>query len=163
MKCQKIRRLIPLLAGSELPESKVPAVRAHMEGCSCCQEEYEKYAVIVSTTREWLSEERIGWEEEEWQQAIRSVLERSTPRKISLIPWSFPKKWAYALMAGVMLLVTTLVVRPPFVKQFGLSPKYIDTGKMEEQEVVSMTMVSKETGLKVVWFFNKNFNLEENE
>jgi hypothetical protein len=26
-----------------------------------------------------------------------------------------------------------------------------------------MTMVSKDTGLKVVWILNKNFNLEENE
>jgi len=30
------------------------------------------------------------------------------------------------------------------------------------QEVVEMTLVSRETGLKVKWFLNKNFNLEEN-
>jgi hypothetical protein len=84
-------------------------------------------------------------------------------RRTALVPWPFPKSWAYAFMAGAMLLLTLLVVRPPLVKQVGLAPEYIDTVEMEEQEVVSMTMVSKETGLKIVWFFNKNFNLEENE
>ena len=163
MKCQKIRRQLPLLAGSELPDSQVHSVRAHLEECPRCQGEYEKYALVVSQTREWLSEGRIGWDEREWQQMVRAVLDGFPRRKISLIPWPFPKTWAYALMAGVMLLVTTLVVRPPFVEQIGLTPKYTERVELEEQEVVSMTMVSKETGLKVVWFFNKNFNLEENE
>jgi hypothetical protein len=66
-------------------------------------------------------------------------------------------------MAGVMLLLSTLVVWPPFGKQIDLAPKYLEVAGMKKQEVVSMTMVSKETGLKIVWFFNKNFNLEENE
>ena len=163
MKCHKIRRLLPLLAGSELPESQIPSVLTHMEECSRCQREYEKYAFLVGQTREWLSEHKIGWEEQEWQQTIRSVLNQVPQRKTALIPWPFPKTWAYALMAGVMLLLTTLIIRPPFVKQIGLTPKYVDAAEMEEQEVFSMTMVSKETGLKIVWFFNKNFNLEENE
>jgi hypothetical protein len=29
------------------------------------------------------------------------------------------------------------------------------------QDIVSMTLVSKETGLKVQWFLNRNFKLEE--
>jgi hypothetical protein len=163
MKCQKIRRLLPLLAGSELPESQIPSVRAHIEECSRCHEEHEKYVFLVSQTREWLNKDKIGWEEQEWQQTVRSAVNQVSHRKTTLIPWPFPKTWAYALMAGVMLLLTTLVVRPPLVKQIGLTPRYIDTAEMEEQEVVSMTMVSQETGLKIVWFFNKNFNLEENE
>ena len=163
MKCQKIGRLLPLLAGSELPESQISLVRAHIKECSRCQQEYGKYEFLVAQTREWLEEGKIGWEEQEWQHIVRSVVDQGSKKKTSLVPWSFSRAWAYALMAGVMLLLTVLVVRPPFVKQIGLTPKYIDSVEMEEQEVVSMTMVSKETGLKIVWFFNKNFNLEENE
>ena len=163
MKCKKMRRLLPLLAGSELPESQIPSVQAHLEECSRCQEEYGKYTFFVGQTREWLKEAKIEWDEQEWQQTVRSVVNQVPQRKTALLPWPFPKVWAYALMAGVMLLLTTLVVRPPFVKQIGLTPKYMDVAEMEEQEVVSMTMVSKETGLKIVWFFNKNFSLEENE
>ena len=163
MKCHKIRRLLPLLAGSELPESQIPLVRAHMEECLRCQQDYEKYTLLVGQTRGWLEEAKIGWKEQEWQQTIRSVVAQGSKKRISLVPWPFPRAWAYALMAGVMLLLTTLVVQPPFVKQIGLTPKYVDAPEREEQEVVSMTMVSKETGLKIVWLFNKNFNLEENE
>lgn len=163
MKCQKIQRLLPLLAGSELPESQISSVKAHLEGCSQCQKEYEKYTLLVANTRKWLAEDKVGWEEQEWRQAIRSVVNQGSKKRTSLVPWPFPRAWAYALMAGVMLLLTTLIVRPPFVKQIGLTPKYRDVAGIEKQEVVSMTMVSKETGLKIVWFFNKNFNLEENE
>lgn len=163
MKCKKIQRLLPLLAGSELPESQIPSVRNHLEDCSQCQTEYKKYEHVVSQTRDWLTEGKIGWEEREWQQIIRSVVNQVPRRRTALIPWPFPKAWAYVFMAGVMLFLTVLVVRPPLVEQIGIAPKYIDSVEKEEQEVVSMTMVSKETGLKVVWFFNKNFNMEENE
>jgi hypothetical protein len=163
MKCKKIEPLLPLLAGSELPESQILLVRSHLEGCSRCQAEFQKYEYVVGQTREWLTKGRIGWEESEWQRIVRSVVSQVPRRRTALVPWPFPKTWAYALMAGVMLLLTVLVVQPPSVKQIGMASKYMDTVEVEEQEVVSMTMVSKETGLKVVWFFNKNFNLEENE
>jgi predicted anti-sigma-YlaC factor YlaD len=163
MKCKKIQRMLPLLAGSELPESQIPSVKSHLEGCSLCQEEYEKYAFLVEQTRKWLAEDKVEWEEKEWRKTIQSVVNQGIRRKISLVPWPFPKAWAYALMAGVMLLLTILVIRPPFVKQIGLTPRYMDVVGTKKQEVVSMTMVSRETGLKIVWFFNKNFNLEEKE
>lgn len=163
MKCHKIRRMLPLLAGSELPESQIPQVRSHLEGCDHCREEYEKYAFLVSQTREWLAEDRVEWEEKDWQQTIRSVVNQASSRRTFLVPWPFSRAWAYALMAGVMLLITTLIVRPPFIKQIGFSTGFVEEARMEKQEVVSMTMVSNETGLKIVWFFNKNFDLEENK
>jgi hypothetical protein len=163
MKCQKIQRLLPLLAGSELPESRALSVREHLEGCYECQKEYEKYTFLIEQTRKWLTEDKIGWEEEEWQETIRSAVDQGSKGKTHLVPWPFPRVWAYALMAGVMLLLSILIIQPPFIEQLGLVPKYKDVTEVEKQEVVSMTMVSKETGLKIVWFFNKNFNLEENE
>jgi hypothetical protein len=163
MKCKKIQRLLPLLAGSELPESQIPSVKSHLEGCALCQEEYEKYAFLVGQTRKWLAEDKVEWGEKEWRQTVQSAVNQGRRRKPSLVPWPFPKAWAYAIMAGVMLLLAFLVVRPPFVKQADLTPRYMDVAGMEKQEVVSMTMVSRETGLKIIWFFNKNFNLEEKE
>jgi len=29
------------------------------------------------------------------------------------------------------------------------------------QDIISMRMVSRDTGLKIIWVFNKNFELEE--
>ncbi|MDH4217477.1 MAG: hypothetical protein OEY18_02290 [Candidatus Aminicenantes bacterium] len=170
MRCKKIRHFLPLLAGSELPESKVSTVESHLDRCPLCQEEYEKYVLLVQETRKWLAEDRMDWKEREWQEAVQNAVTGELPRRTSLVPWPFPKTWAFALMAGAMLLITILVVRPPFVEKIGLKPRYLDVAKMEaveasegkeQQEVISMTMVSKETGLKIVWFFNKNFDLEE--
>ena len=163
MKCQKIKRLLPLLAGSELPEDQISSVRIHLEGCSQCRKEYEKYILLVADTRRWLRENKIEWEEQQWREIVQSVVDKGSRKRTSMVPWPFPRAWAYALMAGVMLLLTTLVVWPPFGKQIDLAPEYLEVAGMKKQEVVSMTMVSKETGLKIVWFFNKNFNLEENE
>jgi hypothetical protein len=163
MRCQKIQRLLPLLAGSELPESQISKVKGHLDGCLHCQREYEKYTFLVNQTREWLAEDRIGWEEQKWLETVRSAVAQGSKKKTALIPWPFSRALAYALMAGVMLLLIILVVRPPFVEQIGLTPKYRDVTAVKQQEVISMTMVSKETGLKIVWFFNKNFNLEENK
>jgi hypothetical protein len=172
MKCRKVQRLLPLLAGAELPESKIPSVRAHIEECSRCRKDYEKYAILVSQTRAWFAENKTEWQEQEWQRVVRTAIEQGTEKKTAMVPWPFPKVWAYALMASVMFLMTVLIVRPPVVERTGLGPGYTEMArmekpggmeKMEEQEVVSMTMVSRETGLKIVWVFNKNFNLEENE
>lgn len=163
MKCQKIQRLLPLLAGSELPGSQILTVKVHLEECSQCQKEFEKYSLLVNQTRKWLAEDKIGWEDREWRETVQSAVNQDSKKRTALVPWPFPKAWAYTLMAGGILLLTILVVRPPFVRQIGLTPKYEDVAGMEKQEVVTMTMVSKETGLKIVWFFNKNFNLEENE
>jgi hypothetical protein len=170
MKCRRIRRLLPLLAGSELPEKDIPAVQSHIESCQRCQAEYQKYVELVRETRKWLKKERIEWEEREWHKTIQAAVREGSSRKKNLELWPFGKGWAYAFMAGLMLLVTTLVIRPPFVKHLGLNPRYPDAAGMEirrgsggqtEQETVSMTMISKETGLQIVWIFNKNFDLEE--
>lgn len=170
MRCKKIQRLLPLLAGSELPGSQASTVESHLDRCPLCQEEYGKYVHLVRQTRKWLEEDRLEWEEGEWQKAVRNAFAGELPKRISMVPWPFPRAWAFALMAGALLLITTLVVRPPFVEKIGLQPRYVDVTKMDaleepegedQQEVVSMTMVSRETGLKIVWFFNKNFDLEE--
>ncbi len=170
MRCRKIQRLLPLLAGSELPEKDIPAIKSHLEGCSRCQAEYEKFVRLVQETRKWFEEEKVTWEEKDWQKAVQAAVREGSSQRTFLELWPFRKGWAYALMAGMMLLVTTLVIRPPLVKHIGIMPRSPDASRMEmlrgsggqmKQEMVSMTMVSKETGLQIVWIFNKNFDLEE--
>jgi hypothetical protein len=172
MRCKKVQRLIPLVAGDEITGSKASMIRSHLHRCPLCREEYEKYVLLVQKTRNWFVEDRVDWEEREWQQTLKKIMSEKGTRRPSIVPWPFPKGWAFALMAGAVLLITALVVRPPFVEKIGLRPRHVDDAKVEalkaveegeQQEVVSMTMVSKETGLKIVWFFNKNFDLEEKQ
>lgn len=79
----------------------------------------------------------------------------------------------FAVMAAVMVVVVIFITRPLYfgVEDFPgetiLSKRHPqqEAGALfkSPQDVVSMTMISKDTGLKVVWILNKNFNLEENE
>jgi hypothetical protein len=65
-------------------------------------------------------------------------------------------------MAAVMAVVVFFVTRPLYIGVEDI-PGQTVLSKRQEQNVVSMTIVSKDTGLKVVWILNKNCNLEENE
>jgi len=133
----------------------------HLKSCSRCQDEYNSYIQSLGKTKEWLAKERREWEEKEWQQAVRNAI-REKPLKVSpLVPWPFRKVWAYAVMAVLVIGLTFFLVRPSFIKE-GVGPGTDALAKEKpEQDIISMTMVSKETGLKIVWFFNKNFELEE--
>lgn len=159
MNCKKIRSLLPLMMGPEIPHSKVVAVNAHLDKCPECRREYDAYVLSIEKTKEWLKEDSKDWEDWEWQAVLQGVKKEKAPKASPLVPWPFQKAWAYALMAVCVVVLTLFVVRPSFFEE--------GTGTGErmpaQQEVVSMTIVSQETGLKIVWFFNKNFELKEIE
>jgi hypothetical protein len=77
------------------------------------------------------------------------------------------------MMAVFAFLLSLFVVRPFFIKQKAEPGSRMiaelrqepERAKKEEsqQDVITMTLVSHETGLRIVWFFNKNFDLEVKE
>ena len=172
MNCSKVRRLLPLMAGSEISQSKILAIKAHLQLCPECRAECDSFIISLEKTKEWLAKERISWEEREWQKAVQKATEEREFRVSSLAPWPFKKAWAYAIMAVFAFLLSLFVVRPSFIKQKIESESRMiaelrqEPERMKEesqQDVISMTLVSHETGLRIVWFFNKNFNLEVKE
>ena len=174
MSCKKVQRLLPLMVGSEIPQSKILSLKAHLEECPECRQEYDSYMLSLEKTKEWLAKDRKDWEESDWQRALRSAIKDKKPEVSSLVPWPFKKVWAYSLI-GVLAVVFAFlfITRPSIIqKKMGLgSEKFTQEqaqlfrSSLEEskQEVVSMIIVSKETGLKIVWFLNKNFELEVKE
>jgi hypothetical protein len=173
MKCKRIRKYLPLYIGADLSPKKEEAVRVHLDTCSECQKEYEVYVRSVKTAREWLSESAVAWGEGEWRRTVRSVPAEKSKSLPGFAPWPFKKGWAFAVMAAVMVVVVFFVTRPLYLGVEDFSEETILSKRHPQhkaealfkspQDVVSMTMVSKDTGLKVVWILNKNFNLEENE
>ena len=64
-------------------------------------------------------------------------------------------------MAGAAIILSLFILRfSIFRDKTGWGAKE-EAGRAIQQESISMTMVSQETGLKIVWFFNKNFELKE--
>lgn len=172
MNCKKVQRLLPLMVGSELSQSKISAVKSHLKKCSRCQHECDMYVLSLEKAKELLARDKKDWEEIEWKRAIQKALRiKEPPTHSPLVPWRFKNGWALALMASVILILFLFVVQPSFIKEkIGFKDKAISGPRMQpagilpemcQQEMISMIMVSKETGLKIVWFFNKNFELEE--
>jgi len=74
-------------------------------------------------------------------------------------------------MAAVTFVLTILVAKPWLVKkniemaayQNLSSPEKVEKSlrPASSQDIISMRMVSKDTGLKIIWIFNKNYELEE--
>lgn len=174
MNCKKVRRLLPLMAGSEIPKTKILSLKAHLEECAKCRQEYDSYMLSIEKAKEWLEKDRIDWEESDWQQVLQRAIKDKKPEVTPLVPWPLKKVWAYSFIGMLVVAIALFfIIRPSIMqKKMGLgSEKFTQeqaklfrrSPEASEQEVVSMTLVSKETGLKIVWFLNKNFELEVKE
>lgn len=174
MNCKKVQRLLPLMAGSDIPQSKILSLKAHLEKCPECRQEYDSYILSLEKTKEWLAKDGKDWEESDWQRVLQRAMKDKKPKVSSLGLWPFKKVWAYSLTGMLAVSLTLLfIIRPSIIqKKMGLgSEKFTEeqsqlfrsSPEESKQEVISMTIVSKETGLKIVWFLNKNFELEVKE
>lgn len=170
MNCKRVQRWLPLMAGSEIPQRKISALKAHLQRCPKCRSEYEAYLFSLEKTKELLEADRKNWEEGEWQEVLRKAVEEKAPEVSPLVPWPFKKAWAYAFMAVIAVLLALFVIKPSFIHEDFIpgsgmvaenQPQLFEGLEARpKQDIISMTLVSKETGLKIVWFFNKNFELE---
>jgi hypothetical protein len=123
-----------------------------MEACPSCLEELQEFRRALGGARaaarnEWVKD----WTEPEWKALMARIASEETGQ--SKAAAGFRPRWAMAsgLAAVILLAVLTLVFRTSIFQPGEMSPT-------AGPEVVSVTMVSQETGLQVVWFFNKNFD-----
>lgn len=165
MKCKKVRRLLPLMVGDDLPPSKAAAVTSHLEKCPKCREEYDMCMASFQAVKTSLDRDRMEWVEADWQRAINRAIHTNETKDRPKI--RFKKVWAYSLMAGAVVILALFIFRPYFTHFNGQpsgkkpQPAAAKETQTQEQEIVSMTLVSKKTGLKIKWFLNKNFDLED--
>ena len=159
MNCRKARRLLVLEAGSDLPEKPKEKLKLHLQACPRCQREEALTRRIVLETRECLNKERLDWKESEWKKTIQEAVKEAEIKKNWLVPWSLRREWAFVLMTASVILLSLLVLHPSFVKD--RMKRVPDVSAISSQpEIVSMKLVSKETGLEINWFFHKDLKLE---
>jgi hypothetical protein len=162
MKCKKVKRLLSLYAGNDLSLRMASAVKSHLSGCPECRREYKVYIQSLQEIKGWLKPERIDWDEAEWQQLVKRATAGKITQKKTLAPWPFKSAWALGFMMVISIVISIFWLRPSlFRERSGLQPDTAVIKQTSPQEVVEITLVSRETGLKVKWFLNKNFNLEE--
>lgn len=168
MTCRKARQLMPLFAGDDLGPQRTQAVRAHVDTCPACRRELEELRAALARFRAAAMDEIVpDWGEAEWK-ALMVRATRGTPRvgeekglRGGRALWP---RWAAASALGALigLVVLSVLFRGP-----GPGPGQTETAGRaaeaaagREQAVVSMTLVSQETGLQIVWFLDKNFDYE---
>jgi len=151
MTCRKAKKLMPLYAGDDLRPRLLAAVRAHLDSCPACWEELGEYRESLSRLKAAAKAERVpDWSEGEWR-ALAGRFRLAAPE--SRRPaWLARPRWAAASVLGAFLGLAALAM---LFKDRGLGPP--ETSPAAEPSVVSLTLVSQETGLQIVWFLDKNF------
>jgi len=152
MTCRKVQRALPLLAGGDLGGRKADKIVAHVERCALCHKELEEYRSALGRIRAAARAEGAGdWSEAEWKTFMARVTEAQPEKRRT--PFGVRPRWALASGFAALLVLAVLAIR---IANTGFKPE--GAPPASGPDVVSVTMVSQETGLKVVWFFNKNFD-----
>jgi hypothetical protein len=169
MTCRKALKLMPLAAGDDLGPRKARAFRAHLEACPGCRKELEALRAALRALRTAAKDEGVpDWAEGEWKALMARATVGTRDRGAegrghrARVPWP---RWAAASAMGAILglVVLSVLLKSPVpgpgrtTANAGLS---LEAAAPRKQDVVSVTMVSRETGLQIVWFFDKNFHYE---
>jgi hypothetical protein len=156
MTCRKAKKLIPLYAGDDLRPRLTAAVRAHVDSCPSCWKELAEYRESLSRLKAAAKAESVpDWSEGEWLALMAHAIGAGSEVReggMGRRPGLLRPRWAAASVLGVFLGLAVLTM---LFKDGSLEPR--ETATAGEPSVVSLTMVSQETGLQVVWFLNKNF------
>jgi anti-sigma factor RsiW len=170
MTCRKTRKWLSLMVGDDLPAKKAAAVRAHCEKCARCRKEAEGLALAIRAAKKLaLSEEKVGLNAAEWKKMIRAAtaerVEELKARPLGLQP-ALAVVLAAIFVAGLTFVLFQRPLEKTNLRAALMSPGTIQqlTGTRPEagkaQDVLKMTIVSQETGLRITWFFDKNFDWE---
>jgi len=161
MTCRRARKLMPLFAGGDLRPRLTAAVREHLDSCPSCWRELREYRLALAQVKAAAKEEGIPeWSDGEWlalMDRVRPAARETEPAVVFTRP-----RWAAASVLGAVIGLAVLSVllrdgRPGPRPDSGAAATAVaeaDRG----QDVISVTMVSPESGLQVVWFLDKNFD-----
>jgi hypothetical protein len=166
MTCRKVRKLMPLFAGDDLRPGLARAVRAHIDGCPGCRAELEGFRAALAEVKSAAKAEGVpDWGDDEWKALMARVAaeEQGTGRTpASAGSRAFMPRWAAASVLGAVIGIAILAVlfRGPSQRPEGTPGDngMVIASENPRQDRVSITMVSPETGLQVVWFLDKNFD-----
>lgn len=165
MNCDKAKKWIPLAAGNDLPPKKEAAVRRHLEGCPECRKDALEVQEALRAAKAMAGAERAeDWNEAEWRRVIRNATAAGIEKKRALAGFRLKPVMAGGL--GFVFLVLGMLVlhkkeQPPLAANAAFQTPSIQQPESKaasgQTDGTSKTIVSKETGLKIIWFYNKNF------
>jgi predicted anti-sigma-YlaC factor YlaD len=157
MTCRKAKKLMPLYTSDDLRPRLLAAVRAHIDACLSCRKELGEYRQALTRLKAAAKAESVpDWSEGEWRALAARFKPAAPPTKRPA--FLARPRWAAASVLGMFLGLAVLTM---LFKDGSLGPREKSTAG--EPSVVSLTLVSQETGLQVVWFLDKNFEWKGDE
>ena len=168
MTCRAATSKIPLFVGGELPASKSENVRRHIAACPECRAEADEIARARLAVRDLARAEETGdWSPDAWRRVISAVTGTGIRPKTDwagarLRPLLAGGLGSLVLAAGLLYIIrSSRLVEAPvaamkteseraMIELFPPAPK-------ADPDVTSVTLVSPETGLKIIWFYNRKF------
>lgn len=159
MNCRRVQKLLPLFVGGDLPEGRTQRMESHIAHCADCLRERDIFVEKLRSAQSWLAQPQPEWEESAWRRVLGEAVTAASRGSRPWQPWPFRPVWAYLSMAVLAAALTVWVVKP--LPETGDPEHLLAASSSSSQDIVSMTLVSQETGLKVQWFLNRNFDLKE--
>lgn len=165
MMCRRVRKLIPLAAGDDLRPGDGARFLAHIERCPACRKELEAFGADLAGIRAAARDEGVeDWSEGEWRAVVARVAaeaKRSAPGRGASPSPERRLSWAVAATAGALfglVIMGVLIKGTPLRRPVSSGPTIAAGPSRPEQDRVTITMVSPESGLQVVWILDKNFD-----
>lgn len=170
MRCRRARKILPLLAGGDLSPNKASRLERHLSSCPACRAELgELRASLEAVKSEARADTAPAWDESNWAGLTRRIAAEPAPRRLGprLGPLPIPSPALTAGVSAVALIAVLVFVFKGNVFRSGSEPSIParataalgapGAAASSAQDRLSVTLVSQETGLRVVWIFDKNF------
>jgi anti-sigma factor RsiW len=166
MTCRKVRNLMALAAGGDLRPRQAAAFRAHLDQCPACREELEGFRAALAGIKAAATAASFpDWSDGEWKALMARAAAGTRgagEERGRAGGYVFRPRWAAAsvLGAAIGLAILSVLFRGPS-PQPGTTPGgrgMVIASENPRQDRVSVTLVSPESGLHVIWFLDKNFD-----
>ena len=167
MTCRKVRKLIPLAAGDDLRPRPAAAVRAHVAACPACRAELESFRAALAGIRSVAKAEGVAdWTESEWRSIMARAgaeAKRAGQAPVRAGQARVPAPLGRRVRAGR----PHRPGRPGRALPGPVAASGRDDGSPDArssppgpaaQDKLTMTIVSPETGLQIVWILDRNFD-----
>jgi len=125
----------------------------------------EDFAAALARLRAAAREEERDWPEADWRVLVEKASSQRPEGRPALPAPRLRFAWRYAIPAVFFIGFAAVFfwnIRPPLpgpsASESMISAPDETSGS---QDVISMTLVSQESGLKVHWYFDKNFDWKE--
>lgn len=159
MRCGKARKLIPLLVGGDLRAHAAARTTAHVERCDACRRYLEETESALTRLRAEAARRTPRWKPGEFEGLVAEATSRAagTAAAERRRPFIFKPAPAAALVMSAVLLTLVLfdrTSRRPSPSVVGPSG---ESAEARPKQVISMVLVSPDSGLQVTWFLDSDF------